>query len=97
MSVNDAVRIHLASLDAGHASFKDSLALIEEHISGQIVLTSIVLAPERMSLLDWVYRNGDVVERTNNDDGSISLKLRMTESAKQELQEQLAGKKAARH
>ena len=75
----------------------DLLALIEEHISGQIVLTSIVLAPERMSLLDWVYRNGDVVERTNNDDGSISLKLRMTESAKQELQEQLAGKKAARH
>ena len=35
MSVNDAVRIHLASLDAGHASFKDSLALIEEHFEYQ--------------------------------------------------------------
>lgn len=31
MKVNDAVRIHLASLDAGHASFEDSLALIEQH------------------------------------------------------------------
>ncbi len=35
MSVNDAVRIHLASLDAGHASFKDSLALIEQHFEYQ--------------------------------------------------------------
>lgn len=75
----------------------DLLALIEEHISGQIVLTSIDLAPERMSLLDWVYRNGDVVERTNNDDGSISLKVRMTEAAKQDMQEQLSGNKPSRH
>lgn len=35
MSVNDAVRIHLASLSAGHASFQDSLALIEQHFEYQ--------------------------------------------------------------
>lgn len=35
MTVNEAVRIHLASLDAGHARFEDSLALIEQHFDVQ--------------------------------------------------------------
>ncbi|WP_244509151.1 GTPase HflX [Nitratireductor aquibiodomus] len=74
----------------------DLLALIEERISGQVVMTSIELPPDRMSLLDWIYRNGEVVERSNNDDGSISLKVRMTETARQEVQEQLSGNKTSR-
>lgn len=74
----------------------DLLALIEERISGQIVMTSIELSPDRMSLLDWIYRNGEVVERSNNDDGSISLKVRMTETARQDVQEQLSGNKTSR-
>ncbi len=74
----------------------DLLALIEERISGQVVMTSIELSPDRMSLLDWIYRNGEVVERSNNDDGSISLKVRMTETARQDVQEQLSGNKTSR-
>ncbi len=74
----------------------DLLALIEERISGQVVMTSIELSPERMSLLDWIYRNSEVVERSNNDDGSISLKVRMTETARQDVQEQLSGNKTSR-
>lgn len=74
----------------------DLLALIEERISGQVVMTSIELSPERMSLLDWIYRNGEVVERSNNDDGSISLKVRMTETARQDVQEQLSGSKTSK-
>ena len=31
MNVNEAVRIHLASLDGGHADFDDTLALVERH------------------------------------------------------------------
>ncbi|SOB76438.1 HopJ type III effector protein [Marinobacter sp. LV10R510-11A] len=31
MNVNEAVRIHLASLDGGHADFDDTLALIERY------------------------------------------------------------------
>lgn len=31
MNVNEAVRIHLASLDGGHADFDDTMALIERH------------------------------------------------------------------
>ncbi|MBW7472795.1 HopJ type III effector protein [Marinobacter sp. M216] len=35
MNVNDAVRIHLASLAAGHADFDDTLALIDRHFEYQ--------------------------------------------------------------
>lgn len=31
MKVNEALRIHLASLDAGHSDFEDTLALVERH------------------------------------------------------------------
>ncbi|QSP96267.1 HopJ type III effector protein [Marinobacter salinisoli] len=35
MTVNEAVRIHLASLAAGHADFAETLALIERHFDYQ--------------------------------------------------------------
>lgn len=35
MKANEAVRIHLASLGAGHADFDDTLALIERHFEYQ--------------------------------------------------------------
>ena len=35
MNVNDALRIHLASLDGGHGDFGDTLALVERHFTYQ--------------------------------------------------------------
>lgn len=35
MNINETVRIHLASLDAGHANFDDTLALIDQHFEFQ--------------------------------------------------------------
>jgi len=35
MNVTEAVRIHLASLQGGHASFDDTLALIDQHFEFQ--------------------------------------------------------------
>ncbi|MAO14604.1 HopJ type III effector protein [Marinobacter sp.] len=35
MNINETVRIHLASLDAGHANFDDTLALIDRHFEFQ--------------------------------------------------------------
>lgn len=35
MNVNEAVRIHLASLKGGHADFDDTLALIDRHFEYQ--------------------------------------------------------------
>ncbi|WP_295810612.1 GTPase HflX [uncultured Nitratireductor sp.] len=71
------------------------LALIEERISGKMVALSIEIPPERMSLLDWIYRNSEVTERNDNDDGSITLNVQMTEAARQEIQEQLQDHKKA--
>lgn len=35
MNINEAVRIHLSSLEAGHASFDDTLALIDRYFEYQ--------------------------------------------------------------
>ena len=35
MNINETVRIHLASLDAGHANFDDTLVLIDRHFEFQ--------------------------------------------------------------
>ena len=35
MNAAEAVRIHLASLQGGHASFDDTLALIDQHFEFQ--------------------------------------------------------------
>ena len=35
MKITEAVRIHLASLQAGHADFDDTLALIDQHFEYQ--------------------------------------------------------------
>ncbi|PHQ24556.1 type III effector HopPmaJ [Marinobacter guineae] len=57
MNVNDAVRIHLASLEAGHASFEDSLALIERHFEYQ----------------PCGFRNGHVVNAAGENAGSCRI------------------------
>ncbi|MDJ1465108.1 GTPase HflX [Nitratireductor sp. GZWM139] len=67
------------------------LDLIEEHISGAVAPMTVDLAPHQMSLIDWIYRNGDVTGRTDNDDGSITLTVRVTQTARAEIQERLAG------
>ncbi|WP_297559863.1 GTPase HflX [Nitratireductor sp.] len=67
------------------------LDLIEEHISGAVAPMTVDLAPHQMSLIDWIYRNGDVTGRTDNDDGSITLTVRVTQTARTEIQERLAG------
>ncbi|MCA1259334.1 GTPase HflX [Nitratireductor aquimarinus] len=67
------------------------LDLIEEHISGAVAPMTVDLAPHQMSLIDWIYRNGDVTGRADNDDGSITLTVRVTQTARAEIQERLAG------
>lgn len=43
-----------------------------------------------MPLLDWVYRHGDVTERADNDDGSVTMTVRATDAARREISERLA-------
>ena len=69
------------------------LEAIEAHISGELAQISVTLEPDRLNLLDWLYRNGDVISRTDNEDGSLSLVIQATGSAREEIRHRLrAGK-----
>lgn len=47
-------------------------ALIETRVSGELQSVEITLQPAQLGMVDWLYRNGDVVRRTDNEDGSVS-------------------------
>jgi GTP-binding protein HflX len=49
------------------------------------------LTPERMKLIDWLYRNADVLAREDLEDGGMDLRLRVTRAMRDEVEERLAG------
>ncbi|MCX8569972.1 GTPase HflX [Aminobacter sp. MET-1] len=59
--------------------------LIEQRVSGELETIDVTLAPSQLGQIDWLYRNGDVVKRTDNDDGSVSMTLQATASARDEI------------
>jgi GTP-binding protein HflX len=65
------------------------VSLIEERLSGELTLMTLEIAPENLRQIDWLYRNGDVVKRTDNDDGSVTLNVNVTNSARQEIEDRL--------
>lgn len=67
-------------------------ALIETRVSGELQSIEITLQPAQLGMVDWLYRNGDVVKRTDNEDGSVSLSLMATESAREEIEGRLQRK-----
>ncbi|MBZ9885648.1 GTPase HflX [Mesorhizobium sp. CA10] len=64
-------------------------ALIETRVSGELEKMTVTLSPAQLGQVDWLYRNGDVVSRTDNEDGSITLSLTATHSARQEIENRL--------
>lgn len=70
------------------------MALIEKRVSGELRSVDITLSPAQLRFLDWIYRNSEVVNRTDNDDGSVSLSLKVTETAREEIDGRLSGRKA---
>jgi GTP-binding protein HflX len=67
-------------------------ALIETQVSGELETLTATLQPSQLGIADWVYRNGEVMTRNDNDDGSVTLSLKMTRSAREELQSRLKHK-----
>ena len=43
-----------------------------------------------MALMDWLYHNGDVVSRTDNEDGSVSIVIQATASAREEIDSRIS-------
>ncbi len=65
-------------------------ALIEERVAGMLEPVTVTLAPSQLGQVDWLYRNGEVIGREDNDDGSVTLSLRATETARRLIEERLA-------
>ncbi len=56
----------------------DLLKEVEKRISGGKGLLEITLPLERLAKLNWLYENTTVLEREDNEDGSVWLKVRAT-------------------
>jgi GTP-binding protein HflX len=66
------------------------LAAIETHIAGELERLTIRLEPDQLGLTDFLYRNGTVTGRTDNEDGSVSVSLLATAAARSEIEGRLS-------
>ncbi|MGD9916287.1 MAG: HflX GTPase family protein, partial [Rhizobiaceae bacterium] len=66
------------------------LSLIEQKVAGRIQSLDIVLPPEQLGLIGWVYEHADVVARKDREDGGVALSLRATSQAADEIRGRLA-------
>jgi len=65
------------------------MALIEQRLSGQVKEISIKLSPGQLGDMDWIYRHGEVTGRKDHKDGSVTLKIRATHVAREEIKKRL--------
>jgi GTP-binding protein HflX len=67
-------------------------AIIETRMSGELEALTVTIEPAQFGLVDWLYRNGDIVSRIDNEDGSVTISLKATHSAKEEIESRLLRK-----
>jgi GTP-binding protein HflX len=67
-------------------------SVIEERVAGEVERVPVDLSPAQHHLVDWIYRNGEVVSRKDRDDGGVSLVVNMTTAAKDEMRGRLANR-----
>jgi GTP-binding protein HflX len=63
---------------------------IEARIAGKLERVELTLPSDKLSLTDLIYRKGTVLERRDNDDGSISMQVLATAAARSEIEARLA-------
>ncbi|MGI9356076.1 MAG: GTPase HflX [Rhizobiaceae bacterium] len=68
----------------------DLLPAVENRVAGSHALREIRLGLDAMGNLDWIYSNTQVVDRIDNDDGSLQLTLRVAPAVQEELESRLA-------
>ena len=67
-------------------------ALIEKRVSGDLDTVSVTLTPGQLGEVAWLYRNGDILDRTDNEDGGVTVTLRATAAARAEIENRLRTK-----
>jgi GTP-binding protein HflX len=68
------------------------MELIEARVAGQVGRLDVVLRPDQLFLIDWLYRNGDIVGRVDHDDGSVTMTLNVTASTRRDITDKLSNK-----
>ncbi|MDQ0135294.1 GTP-binding protein HflX [Neorhizobium galegae] len=70
---------------------------ISRRLSGVLTETSIVIPADQLAIVSWVYSNAVVDGREDNEDGSVTLDVRMSEAEAAEFERKLGnGPKAAK-
>ncbi|EUB95790.1 GTP-binding protein, HflX [Rhizobium sp. CF080] len=70
---------------------------ISRRLSGVLTETSIIIPADQLSILSWVYSNAVVDGREDNEDGSVTLDVRMSEAEAAEFERKLGnGPKATK-
>ena len=69
--------------------------IIETRLAGGLEQASFDVPPQQLSLVDWLYRNGDVVRRVDNEDGSVTISMLVNAAARAEIERRLYTRKAA--
>ncbi|WP_044547564.1 GTPase HflX [Mesorhizobium japonicum] len=67
-------------------------AVIETRMAGELEDLTVTIEPAQFGLVDWLYRNGDIVSRADNEDGSATISLKATQSAREEIESRLRRK-----
>ncbi|WP_320195370.1 GTPase HflX [Agrobacterium rosae] len=62
---------------------------ISRRLSGVLMETTVVLTVEQLPFLSWVYNNAIVDGREDNEDGSVTLDVRLSEAQALELERRL--------
>ncbi|TWF49806.1 GTPase HflX [Neorhizobium alkalisoli] len=65
------------------------LAEVSKRLSGVLTEAEITIPAEKLSILSWVYGNATVDERKDNEDGSVTLDVRLSEAQAAELERKL--------
>lgn len=61
------------------------LNAIEQELSGRIAKRTIELKPAQMRILPWIYENTNVLDRKDQEDGSVQFDIEVTEHDAEEL------------
>jgi GTPase len=65
------------------------LKAIEIRVEGVSETVKVRVPVAAMTLVDWIYRNGTVIERKDRKDGSVELKVQLSHAANSELGKRL--------
>jgi GTP-binding protein HflX len=68
------------------------LSQIEQRLAGSVVSVDVNLMPAQLGLVDWIYRNGEITARKDNDDGSVSLTVLTTGAIRDEIVARVAAR-----